>query len=443
MARRTFSRRRDRVVGVAVEPGGTEALIVASRAVTRWDLVTGAELEAWPRSWPAVANAAALSSYGRRLVLGNWDGTLTLWDVTAGRELGALTEGVARAQDLAFTPDGRWLVTAGHDGVVRRWDLATGALAGAFVGHAGEALAVAVAPDGRRAVSGGEDGTARLWDLATGRELQRLVGQGDVTAVAVSPDGQRVLSGHRDGHLSLWEAATGWEVRRFGSNPADVRRIAFSADGQQAVSWSWSWRAGSDRSTFKVWDLGTGREHGAFSRRTMHVALAPDGSAAAGAGGLATARIWEVATGRVARTLELRGSGALGLAFSPDSRLLLAASGDGTLGVFDVATGGAIAALATTDRFAWSVALSPDGRWAATVGDAATVRLWELATGRELVRLVAFTGGDWLAVVPDGHYHGSTGGEARLQVQTGPTNEPIAAHRARFHQPGRVADTLR
>src|SRR5262249_60300431 len=71
---------------------------------------------------------------------------------------------------FAISPDGRTLASAGEDGTVRLWDLPSGKEVGRLEGH-DDVYAVAFSPDGKTLVSGGLDNNASSGDVnkITGR----------------------------------------------------------------------------------------------------------------------------------------------------------------------------------------------------------------------------------------------------------------------------------
>jgi WD40 repeat protein len=67
------------------------------------------------------------------------------------------------AYAVAFHPGGKLLASAGLDGTVRLWDVATGCELGTLRGHGDAVRAVTFTAEGARLVSGGSDGTVKVW----------------------------------------------------------------------------------------------------------------------------------------------------------------------------------------------------------------------------------------------------------------------------------------
>ena len=127
---------------------------------------------------------------------------------------------------------------------------------------------LALFPDDRRVLATSGDGPI-VWDLETGQQLRRIsltVASApdlaavsrvieeplrrislNVSCVAVSPDGRRALFGE-DTAVWLWDLERGEKIDRWYSHMSLVWRVAFSPDGQRAVSTSF------DR-TVRIWAM--------------------------------------------------------------------------------------------------------------------------------------------------------------------------------------------
>jgi WD40 repeat protein len=90
-------------------------------------------------------------------------------------------------------------------GQVVLWDVSTGREIGALKGHGKGVTSVAFSRDGRLLASGSSDNTIRIWDLATKRELRTLTGHtSNIESIDFSPDGRLLASASDDGGTFLW-----------------------------------------------------------------------------------------------------------------------------------------------------------------------------------------------------------------------------------------------
>lgn len=232
---------------------------------------------------------------------------------------------------LAVSDDERIAVSASADGSLKVWDLVQGQELGVLRGHSGPVNAAALTPDGRTAVSASDDGTLKVWDISGG--------QGDGPPEPWDPPVRtalRTLIGHsrQDGPMAIAPQ----DEQETPSRAAALARaiwvnaVAISADGRLAAS-------SSTDATARLWDLETGRQ---LAILTGHLDT-----------------IWDVA-------------------FTPDGKRLLTASSDGTLGVWDMASMSLQALLHGHTGRINQVQATPDGRLAITASDDATLRAWDL-----------------------------------------------------------------
>src|SRR5262249_23504353 len=119
------------------------------------------------------------------------------------------------------------------------------------------------------------------------------------------------------------------EVRRLKGHAGPVAAIAFTPDGQSAVS------GGTDR-TLRLWQLDRSAEGLCFGESPYPVAcvaVAPGGQVFAGQG--AGVRIWDATTGKEVARLTGHTDAVRGLALSSDGRHALTGSDDRTVRVWD------------------------------------------------------------------------------------------------------------
>jgi WD40 repeat protein len=342
----------------------------------------------------------AVSPDGKWLAAGSESG-FKVWATDDWKEQpGARTT----ATWLAFTPDGRTLLTAAHDctdgrwHAVARWEAQTGRpLPGATLGSRGGWAVYHLSADGEKfygMTCEPAEPAVRVYDAETLVERLLPGHAGPVHAVDVSPDGLRIASAGADGTVRIWDAGALRLVHTIHRPGKTAVRAVFAPDGKTLYA------AWSEDGVILAIDpaTGRGRELGAFGAELKHLAVSPDGAllAAAGKGGV---RLWSLPDGtprgELAGVVESPGPAA----FGPDAKTL-AVGGTDSLRLFDVGTGRSAKTLEFQGTVRW-VAFRPGGQALAAGGESPgdPVLVFDLAAGGRPVRLAGHespvVGGAW------------------------------------------------
>ncbi|WP_406840712.1 NB-ARC domain-containing protein [Streptomyces sp. AHU1] len=448
---RTLKGHEGHANAVAFSPDGSLLAGVAEDGHVRaWDPRTGTALR---RLTDHVGGLRALVFHpdGTLLATADDDGWVRIWDPATGTVVRSLNDQIG-GRALAFSPDGRLLATAGEDRRVRLWNPATGAAAQVLPAHEGYVNGMSFSPDGALLATAGYDRAVRIWNPGTGAAVRTLTGhEGGVNTLAFSPDGTllaiaghdravrlrdpattlptddavgtrvlavaagpRLVTADDDGCVRVWDASTGRPLRILTEYIRGVRTVALDPDGTLLAT------VGEDGQMW-VLDPETGMPVRAFGddgsvRGVRAAAFSADGGVLATADGEGLLHLWDVADGRVGRTLTSTLQGVRLLAFNADRSMLAAAGDQETVHLWNLDTGIATHALrhdgAQTVR---AVAFSADGSLVATAGDDGTVRQWNPASGTVRHTLTGHEGSVG-AVAFSGPRLASCGEDGKVQV---------------------------
>lgn len=379
-------------------------------------------------AWPM---AVSFLDSGRRLVAGNQDGRLLMWELpdepppfepdkkksdrTAPsappcRMFEGHTNGVTR---LVASLDGTRVISASLDRTVRLWDTAvaptgdgevvidietrqaeakrsrkddvlkepgvavkTQQAAHTFAGHQDWIESLGISRDGRRIISGDNGANVFVWDLDERKEVARWKGRpwNWIVAAALSPDGQTALvSEHRykrDDFDIPAAALKVWSIAE-KSEVLDLLKVQFPKYMPDDTSYG----------AAQVWRkfVANGLVAADFSPDGKLIAVGQGGETDKG-----QVHLLDASTGTLVRSISGHQYGITDLRFSSDGRYVLSTGRDTTLRITQVEDGKEVAALGTPrgGQFKdWlsSLAVSPDQKTVAASDIAGLIHVWALA----------------------------------------------------------------
>jgi WD40 repeat protein len=295
-----------------------------------------------------------------------------------------------------------------------------------LAGHRFPVYSMAFSPDGHWLASGSLDRTARLWDLRERREVQNFPATTAFTSLDFSADGQMLALAASDmtepvSSISLWNAGSPREVRTLTGHRGRCMCVRFHPDGHLLASTEGG-------TAVDIWDVASGRiirtlKQGMLRSRTFggafrcSLAFSPNGRHLATRSWPVT--IWDVYDGKQVMTLGDEGSRAITpvcIGFSADGQQLVEVRGDGTIRAWNAYQDQVTLTLGSPpdrSRGTYAVqasAVSSDARYAAIATYSSadqpqySVAVWDLPSARRLGVLGLSDGSQALAFSPDGEW---------------------------------------
>ena len=253
-------------------------LVSASEDLTIkiWDLATGSVVRTIQTGKhtttlaisPDATVLAAGSGSGKALPYADDPGkyTIDLWDVETGRKLKTLGSHLFSIQGLAFNQDGSELTSVSGD-AIKKWDVSTASAKASFEIELGQhrenfgAMAQAVlSPDGRFAAGAAYGKPFKIYETATGKEITDTKIKAELqTTLAFSADGRLVAFLLKDKAV-IRQTNGGPDLHVFATGVSALPargNLIFSPDSRSLVTLRPAVGA-TDRGAAKVWDVASG-----------------------------------------------------------------------------------------------------------------------------------------------------------------------------------------
>jgi WD40 repeat protein len=375
---------------------------------------------------------------GTRLLTVGFDGRMIVWNVETGEGISESTMS-APVVGLAFSPDGLYIAARLREkpAIILRpvnGDSSAESLLGVNERAAG---GFAFSPDSKQVAVAAENGVVALWNLPGGKPLEKDakptatftladVGDKKCTAVAFNPKSRsRQLAALVGGYVRLVDLNDPAKQKVLSPDQSYANAFAYSADGRYMAT------TGSD-GPVKLWDVATGKVVRSLNGHTAPVAdvvYSPDHRRLVSTSYDNTLRVWDLtrATPEKYRRFNAFGNEVVGLALSPDGSLLACAapfSNPPVVVLLDAATA---ERLATFPGHTNRLNFSPDGALLAVPETGGAIQLIDVKTRKVARKLEKHTGElRWVEFSADGKWLGSAGTDSRAvlwNVATGEARE--------------------
>ncbi|MBW1809818.1 MAG: WD40 repeat domain-containing protein, partial [Deltaproteobacteria bacterium] len=188
-----------------------------------------------------------LSQDGKRLAVGDSEGSIKIVDVRDGKEIAEFTGHEGLVLSVSFSPDGMSLLSGGAGPLIRTWDVVTGEMKLEFDTGSRFVWQVRFANVDKNVVWAVLEKSIVLVDLKTGKIMKRLdTSDTRIFGLALNTEKSHLAAGAMDGTVRVWNIADEIEVKRFVGHGGPIGAITFSPDGKFIAS------AGMD-TTILIW----------------------------------------------------------------------------------------------------------------------------------------------------------------------------------------------
>jgi WD40 repeat protein len=287
-----------------------------------------------------------------------------------------------------FSPNGKWLATRGRDGLIALRDASTGEVLKTLAGHRGLIFDVAFSPDSGRLASASADGTVKLWSpeqktpLASYNAFRSRIS--NIRSIAFSPDGLEIASGCEDGTIKLWNMAEGQVRLTLQEQALAILSVQYSPTGMLLATSTGINQQSQIPGELKLWDAKSGEEVANFDGQSTEIkrlAFTADGQRLASIKSDRSVLIWNVADRTIAATFKANAA-ATAIVFLADPNLLAIGDVRGGVAIYDIAQGISTRRFAGHDKLIPAITVRPDQQILATASHDGTVKLWPLTDNR-------------------------------------------------------------
>ncbi len=240
---------------------------------------------------------------------------------------------------VTYSPDGKTMAIGNYDDTISLWDLTKWEIIYTLEGHTDCITSVEFSPDSKVIASACCDNTIKMWDANTGEQIQTLSGYSTcIDAMRFSTNEQKIVVIGDDRIVKTWNVKSGEIVNTIEMNFEGVSfsSICFSPDGKTLAT-------ASESCNISLWDVSTGEHKNSANFEdkgdyivypTIDIVYSPNSKIIACAVSCLIF-LWDVETGELLNTLKGHLDKINSITFSSDGKTLASSSRDNTVILWD------------------------------------------------------------------------------------------------------------
>jgi len=285
---------------------------------------------------------------------------------------------------VGMSPDGRWVAVASPGRRLGVYHSETSELAFPVMNLLATATIFTASSDDLIIVTA--NGEIQIRKIPSGELLEGPIQTGlkKTASARLSSDGSLLAIGTHRGNIQIWDTANWDRISACQHESGQlISSLEFSPDKRRLLTTS-------NDTTARIWDVATGKlitEYTAHTKKVMHATFTPDGRNVVSGSYDFSAHVWNATTGE--RTLPVlhHRNEVTYVAVSPNGRRIATASRDGIAQVWDTATGTLVNHALHENSSLREVRFSADSSRLITLGFTG-IRIWDPETGEPLTALM-------------------------------------------------------
>ena len=328
-------------------------------------------------------NYAQFSTDGKRILTVSEDKTAKIWESETGKILANLKGHKSGILKGYFSPNGNTILTIGDDSSAILWNTSTASIVKVFGTKRSKVTGAQFSKDGKLIFTNCTDSTVKLFDAESGLlKYQIKNSKDDVFSATLNSTNTEIATIGSDNNIRIWKVSSGKQLKVLKGHTDMINYIEYSPDGSKLIS-------GATDSTARVWSsLGSLLFTIKANDIVYFTRFSPDQKTISTATST-TITLSDCDSGKFLQKLELTKGDLTSIEYSNTGEMIIATN-DQAAQIWEAATGRTIRIIDLKDNCNYAC-FNNDGTEVIAALKNNIASVWDLDTEEEIIDLTGHT----------------------------------------------------